>query len=151
MHLNFQKCFTQTYVYALKSGDCFSTMNNVFRWGVLADWSKKSLREQIMYEEELKLTSKLLLLLATEAGTIYLLITYLSYAKQVLKDLKDNKAEVFPLACRRVVYSKERWQMSETEWRNSADSNLCSRKILSEMQTSKNSFSTHSQELYKKL
>lgn len=44
-------------------------------------------------------------------GRHHILIDHLSYARQVLKDLKDNKAEVFPLPCRRVVYSKERWQM----------------------------------------
>lgn len=76
MHLNFQKRFTQTCPNAVKSGDCISTMNNVLSWGVSADWSEKSLRERIIREEERKLTPKLPLLLATEAGTIYLSITY---------------------------------------------------------------------------
>lgn len=153
MHLNFQKCFAQTYVNALKSGDCFSTMNNVLRWGVLADWSKKISKGANYVWRRTQTYVKAATTFSYRGGH-HIFIDHLSYARQVLKNLKDNKAEVFPLACRRVVYSKERWQMlkqAETEWRDSADSNLCSRKILSETQTSKNSFSTHLQELYKKL
>ena len=105
MHLNFQKCFTQTYLTALKSRDYFTTMNNVLQWGVSADWSKKSLREQIICEEELKLMSKFLLLLATEAGPIYLLITYL--CKTSPEGFKRQQSRGLPTGLQKILFKRK--------------------------------------------